>query len=333
MKDIFYGASAFNQDLSKWDVSTVTDMRTMFADASSFNQDLSNWDVSKVTDMEEMFLRASSFNRELRGIAWGHSKAVKTDMFKESPGSIPTVCTRDTPAFQPQSTKELQDAVHRMAFRPQSKSELQHAVDECIKMSPIGDCSKGPHGPIGDWDVSSITDMKDIFYGASAFNQDLSKWDVSTVTDMRTMFADASSFNQDLSNWDVSKVTDMEEMFLRASAFNRELRGIAWGHSKAVKTDMFKDSPGSIPTVCTRDTPAFRPQSKSEIQHAVVECIKMSPIGDCSERPHGSIGDWDVSAVTDMKDMFNGASAFNQDLSNWDVAAATDMNSMFYDAS
>merc|ERR1719201_1280984 len=204
------------------------------------------------------------------------------------------------------------------AFRPQSKSELQHAVDECIKMSPIGDCSKGPHGPIGDWKVSDVTDMKDIFYGASAFNQDLSKWDVSAVTDMRTMFADASSFNQDLSNWDVSKVTDMEEMFLRASSFNRELRGIAWGHSKAVKTDMFKESPGSIPTVCTRDTPAFqpqstkelqdavhrmafRPQSKSELQHAVDECIKMSPIGDCSKGPHGPIGDWDVSSVTDMK--------------------------------
>ena len=139
------------------------------------------------------------------------------------------------------------------AFKPQSEQQLRDDVDECIKMSPIGDCSKGPHGPIGDWDVSSVTDMRNIFYGASAFNQDLSKWDVSAVTDMRSMFAYATSFNQDLSNWDVSKVTDMEEMFLRASSFNRELRGIAWGHSKAIKTDMFTDSPGSISAVCTRD--------------------------------------------------------------------------------
>ena len=78
-------------------------------------------------------------------------------------------------------------------------------------------------------------------------------WDVSSVTDMRYIFNGATSFNQDLSKWDVSKVTDMENMFMRASAFNRELRGMAWGHSKAVKTDMFKDSPGSISAVCTRD--------------------------------------------------------------------------------
>ena len=120
-------------------------------------------------------------------------------------------------------------------------------------MSPIGDCSKGPHGSIGDWDVSAVTDIRSMFSEASAFNQDLSKWDVSAVTAMGFMFNFASAFNQDLSKWDVSKVTDMENMFLRASAFNHELRGIAWGHSKAVKTDMFKGSPGSISAVCTRD--------------------------------------------------------------------------------
>ena len=41
---------AFNKDLSKWDVSAVTDMRNMFSDASAFNQDLSKWDVSAVTN-------------------------------------------------------------------------------------------------------------------------------------------------------------------------------------------------------------------------------------------------------------------------------------------
>ena len=35
----------FNQDISSWDVSNVTDMRGMF-ERSSFNQDISSWDVS-----------------------------------------------------------------------------------------------------------------------------------------------------------------------------------------------------------------------------------------------------------------------------------------------
>ena len=36
MRSMFLDASAFNHDLSKWDVSTVTDMGTMFSDTSIF---------------------------------------------------------------------------------------------------------------------------------------------------------------------------------------------------------------------------------------------------------------------------------------------------------
>ena len=41
-----------------------------------------------------------------------------------------------------------------------------------------------PQGVIRDWDVSSVTDMSNLFHGAGWFNGDISKWDVSRVTDM-----------------------------------------------------------------------------------------------------------------------------------------------------
>ncbi|MEE2904990.1 MAG: BspA family leucine-rich repeat surface protein [Gemmatimonadota bacterium] len=37
------------QDISSWDVSSVTYMHSMFQNATSFNQDLSGWCVSLVT--------------------------------------------------------------------------------------------------------------------------------------------------------------------------------------------------------------------------------------------------------------------------------------------
>ena len=82
-------------------------------------------------------------------------------------------------------------------------------MSECLKLS--SDCSKGPHGPIGSWDISAVTDMRDLFNhdvvpGANIFNSDISKWDVSSVTNMNHMFRYASSFNGDISKWDVSKV-------------------------------------------------------------------------------------------------------------------------------
>ena len=50
-----FGYSSFNQDISNWDVSSVTYMSSMFDNAQSFNQDISDWDISSVEDMDGMF--------------------------------------------------------------------------------------------------------------------------------------------------------------------------------------------------------------------------------------------------------------------------------------
>ena len=49
--------------------------------------------------------------------------------------------------------------------------------------------------------VSSVTDMRYMFNGASSFNQELRDWDVSKVTDMEGMFHSAYAFDRDISNW------------------------------------------------------------------------------------------------------------------------------------
>ena len=49
MNSLFYGATAFNQNLSSWDVSSVTNMNSMFYGATAFNQDISSWIVDNVT--------------------------------------------------------------------------------------------------------------------------------------------------------------------------------------------------------------------------------------------------------------------------------------------
>merc|ERR1712032_638508 len=160
-----------------------------------------------------------------------------------------------------------------------SKADLKAAVTSCIKLSPVGDCSSGPHGPIGLWDVSGVTDMSSMFYPATYFNQDLSAWDVSKVTSMSQMFAYAKAFDQDLSKWTVSAVTDMSSMFYSATSFNHDLSAwdvsavtnmqnmfsgatlfhqtlcsVAWVTSTANENDMFKGSTGSIGCTTTTTT-------------------------------------------------------------------------------
>ena len=58
-------ASSFNGDMSKWDVSKVTDMYSMFDSASSFNGDISKWDVSSVENVKSMFSQAELFNCDI----------------------------------------------------------------------------------------------------------------------------------------------------------------------------------------------------------------------------------------------------------------------------
>ena len=64
---MFCACEAFNQDISGWDVSNVTDTSYMFYDCESFNQDISGWNVSKVTDMSYMFYRCNKFNKDISG--------------------------------------------------------------------------------------------------------------------------------------------------------------------------------------------------------------------------------------------------------------------------
>lgn len=75
--------------------------------------------------------------------------------------------------------------------------------------------------PIGQWDVSKVTDMSDLFSGRTKFNEPL-PWNVSKVKNMSRMFEDASSFNQPL-NWNVSNVENLESMFEGATKFRQDL--------------------------------------------------------------------------------------------------------------
>jgi len=110
-------------------------------------------------------------------------------------------------------------------------SNFHSAIETCLETNPVdGLCSSSEYGSMPDWDVSLVTDMNGINYGASqgfrgksTFNGDIGDWNTAQVTDMRNMFSLASAFNQDIGSWDTSQVTDMFAMFNVASAFNQDI--------------------------------------------------------------------------------------------------------------
>jgi surface protein len=48
---MLYGASAFNQDISSWNVASVTTLSETFYSASAFNQNIGSWNTASVATM------------------------------------------------------------------------------------------------------------------------------------------------------------------------------------------------------------------------------------------------------------------------------------------
>jgi surface protein len=149
------------------------------------------------------------------------------------------------------------------------------------------------NGKIGAWDVSSVTNMSNMFKTIEselgAFNQYIGDWDVSNVTDMSYMMF-RQSFNQDVGAWDVSSVVNMEYMFGDSFYFNQDLS--AWNVSNVTNMSWMFSSQGLM------------------TQYGSMTFDNGQAEG---------IGNWNVSNVTNMSGMFYLSSSFNQDLSGWSL--------------
>lgn len=58
----FAYANAFNQDISGWETSNVSNMQSMFENAVSFNQSLASWNISNVTNMTDIFRKINYYS-------------------------------------------------------------------------------------------------------------------------------------------------------------------------------------------------------------------------------------------------------------------------------
>ena len=76
-------------------------------------------------------------------------------------------------------------------------------------------------GGIGNWDLSSCSDISYMFKDATSFDLDLGSWNIANVQTLRETFRGASGFTgSKVSMWDVSKVTDLYQTQVNRAAYH-----------------------------------------------------------------------------------------------------------------
>lgn len=170
--------------------------------------------------------------------------------------------------------------------------------------------------PIGNWNVSRVTNMSTLFYNLTNFNESLNNWDVSNVTNMESMFKYTENFNQPLDQWNVSRVQDMSHIFYNAYSFNQPIN--SWNVSNVQNmSNMFCNAIAFNQSINVWD---------------VGSVVDMSYMFSGATNFNQPLNDWNVSRVENMRKMFAGARSFNQPLNRWNVSRVTDMSNMFNNA-
>lgn len=192
----------FVEDISRWDVSRVTNFRGMFQMATSFNGNLSNFNTGRVKDMSFMFSDAYSFNNNSVS-SWDVGNVEKmTGMFQKD-----SVLSQD-------------------AFSTFDADLSKWNTAKCTDMRIMfNGASKFKGKGLDVWDVGNVVDFECTFVNCDSFNADLSAWDVWNVKTMDEMFNGCSIFNSDLSKWNVENCTNFCMMFRDCSSFNSDLSG------------------------------------------------------------------------------------------------------------
>ena len=162
MSVFFNGNQSFNQDISSWDVSNVTNMNGMFSGQSSapasFNQDIGNWDVSSVTNMSGMFY-STAFNQDIGN--WDVSNVTDMSFMFNRTSNF----NQDIGGWDVSNVTNMEYMFYSAAFNQD----------------------------IGNWDVSNVTNMNGMFNDATSFNQDLTQWCVSNISSMPNNFSTNSA--------------------------------------------------------------------------------------------------------------------------------------------
>lgn len=288
----------FNDTLTNWDVSNVTDMGAMFFAAKNFDQDLSAWDITKIQNFGAIFALSglSTENYDKTLIGWS-SQSVQTGVTLSA--DYITYCLAE------EARQKLIDDFAWSIF------DGGRAFDCQQKPFITTWKTDNPGSLIEDDDQITISIFQGEIYN---YNVD---WGDGTSDSGVT-----ESILHTYPSPGTYKVT-ISGTFPRINFTSPKIIEVnQWGNIRWSSMKSAFEGCSNLDVVAS-DVPDLI--FVTNMSRMFFECSSLK--GD------SSFNSWNTPRVTEMDEMFAFASLFNQNLGNWDTSRARDMKSMFLNAS
>ncbi|WP_025740616.1 BspA family leucine-rich repeat surface protein [Aquimarina pacifica] len=348
---MFDEAETFNQDISAWNMSAVENTSNMFRDAVAFNQDISGWDMSNADYMLSMLEGALSFNQNLAN--WDLSKATNigntfsdTNMSQENYDAtlIGWATLEDGETQIPIGLRLDADATYCLAEDARNtltsepyEWEINDAGRGCTEDAFITTWSVGAGQgvliPVDtsfdykyhiDWgDGTQDANLTDEVYHTYA-NE--GTYTITITGEYPAIVFDSGVDQvgkdplQTIEQWGTQQWLGLDNAFLNCVNLKLNADDVPDLSQITSVNSMFKG--------CTN-----LEDEKDQIGNWDMTTIRyiQNMFKDCTIF-NENIGSWTFTNLAFTYSTFENATAFNQDISNWNMSIVVDMDSMFKNA-
>ena len=314
-------------DLSKWNISNVTNMSYLFSDCNSLISlpDISKWNTSNVTNMSYLFSDCYSLISVPDISKWNTNNVTNMSYLFSNCRSL--ISLPDISKWKTNNVINMERLFYNcksLKFLPDiSKWNLNNARNlrlffyNCKSLLSLPDISK--------WNIINVRNISLLFSGCESlsFLPNISKWNTNNIRNMDLLFSECKSLLSlpDISKWNISNVKDMSLLFSDCKSLISLPDISKWNTNNVTNMESLFcgcESLSSLPDIST-----WNINDATNISYLFSNCKSLLSLPDISK--------WNINNVEDMSYLFSNCVSLSSlpVISKWNTSHVKNKNNLF----